>query len=444
MLRYASIMVVLLCCLATGVSATVIHVDINGGGDFSAIKPAVAVADSGDTIVVAPGTYTGSDNTEIDFVGTHIVLVSEDVQSPALTVIDCENTDRAFSFMNGEDYHCVVEGFTITRGRADQGGAVFCGGCGPIFHNCIFDDNHADSFGGAIYIGTNSEIQLIECEFLGNHADTDGGAIYATGALPIIRSNVFEGNNAAQEGGAIAVKFGTWATIAGCEFLGNSSGVGGGAIYAGMTGPLAPGGGSPDRDRISGTVVKNSSFYENTSGRGGGLYINAFSEVSVSFNTFIRNTAALAGGGLFADTSYEGKPTILNCTFCFNGAPQGSGIYSKGGVDYNHMIVQQSVMIYGVEGRGLHREPSSYLETNWCLTYANDGGDDLLGGSNLISVDPLLCDIYADDFFACADSPCLHENNEFDMHLGSTYIGCGNCSTAVEAISWGMIKAMYR
>ncbi len=444
MLRYAPVTAVLLCCLATATSAGIIYVDGNGGSDFSAIQPAVASADSGDTIVVAPGTYTGPDNREINFGGTHLVLMSEDVESPELTIVDCESGGRAFRFTNGEDCHCVVEGFTITRGRADLGGAVFCGGAHPVFHYCVFDDNHANSFGGAFYIGIDSEIQLVECEFISNHADTDGGAIYATGALPIIRWNTFEGNSAAQEGGAIAVKFGTWATIASCDFRGNSAGVGGGAVYAGMTGPLAPAGGGSDPDRISGTVVKNSSFYENTAGRGGGLYVNAFSEVSVSFNTFVRNIAAFDGGGLYADTSYEGKPTILNCTFCFNEAPRGSGIYSKGGIDYNHMVVQQCVMAYGVVGRALHREPSSCLETNWCLTYANDGGDDLLGDSNLIDVNPLLCDVYTDNFFACADSPCLQEHNDYHLHLGSMYVGCGPCGSPVEKVSWGVIKAMYR
>ncbi len=445
MLRYTPITVVLLCFLAAATSAETIYVDVNGGGDFSAIQPAVAYADSGDTIIVAPGIYTGLDNREIDFGTTYIILLSEDVESPELTIIDCEDEGYAFRFESDlGDIHCVIEGFTITRGRADQGGAVFCGSAGPIFHYCIFDNNHADSFGGAFYIGINSELQLIECEFTGNRADTDGGAIYATGALPIIRSNTFEGNSAAHEGGAIAVKFGTWATIASCDFRENSAGEGGGAIYAGMTGPFAPAGGGSDPDRISGTVVKNSSFYENTAGRGGGLYVNAFSQVSVSYNTFVRNIATINGGGLYANTSYEGKPTVLNCTFCFNEAQQGSGIYSEGGINENHMVVQQCVMAYGVVGGALHRHPSSYLETKWCLTYANDGGNDLLGSSHLIDINPLLCDVYADNFFTCADSPCLYNNNDFHMHLGSKYVGCGNCGSSVETTSWGVIKAMYR
>ncbi len=446
MLRYTSITAILLCCLAAVTSADIIYVDVNGSGsDFSAIKPAVAYADSGDTILVAPGTYTGPDNREIDFGSMYVILLSEDVENPELTIIDCESQGYAFRFESDqEDTHSMIEGFTITRGRADQGGAVFCGSAGPIFHYCVFDDNHADSFGGAFCIGIDSELQLIECVFTNNHADTDGGAIYATGALPIIRSCTFEGNSAAQEGGAIAVKFGTWATISSCDFRENSAGVGGGAVYASMTGPFAPADGKSYPDRISGTVVKNSSFYENTAARGGGLYISAFSEVSVSYDTFVRNIATIDGGGLYANTDYDGKPTVLNCTFCFNEAQQGSGIYSKGGVDYNHMVVQQCVMAHGVVGRALHRHPSSYLEAKWCLTYANDGGNDLLGSSHLINVNPLLCDVYADNFFTCADSPCLYDNNDFDRHLGSKYVGCGDCASSVETISWGVIKAMYR
>ncbi len=446
--RYTILAAISLILLATCATATTYRVDVNGGSDFDAIKLAVDYADSGDVIMVGPGIYTGPDNRDINFMGKNLSLMSE--AGPDVTIIDLDRQGRAFLFVGGESYYSLIDGFTIKKGRVDNavyapdmGGAIFAAGSSPVIHDCVFADNYADSYGGAIYLGTNSEAEIVECRFEDNYAESYGGAIYCLQSQPRIRWNTFESNRADLNGGAISCKEGTWASISSCEFRWNTTGDLGGAIYCGMTG--SPEGRVPAAgpDRISGTVVKNSLFYENESERGGAVYINAFSEVLVDHSLFVRNVATVTGSGLYAETSYEEEPVVSYCTFAYNESP-GGAIYSDGGANENHMTVRECIIAFSVGGRALHREPGSHLDVYFTMTFQNEGGDALVPGENLIGVDPLFCDVSTDYYFVCANSMALLANNDFGHNIGTYLSTCGPCTSPVEEISWGAIKALYR
>jgi len=440
--RYSILTALALLLLASCDTAVTCRVDVAGGADFEAIGPAVAFADSGDVITVAPGTYSGPDNREINFMGKDLTLMSE--AGPEFTVIDLDRQGRAFFFIGGESHYSIIDGFTITRGRSDMGGAIFCAGSDPVIHDCVFDDNYSNDFGGAVYIGTNSEAEVVECHFADNYAERYGGGIYCLQSSPRIRSNTFENNRAEFNGGAISCKEGSWASISSCEFRENWSGELGGAVYCGMTG--SPEGRAPGPDRVSGTVVKNCLFYENESERGGGVYINAFSEVLVDHNLFVRNIGTIAGGGLYAETSWKQIPTVRSCTFVYNHSP-GGAIYSDGGWEQNHMTVSRCIIAFTTPdetGRAITREPGSWLDTIHTITFDNGGSDSVPGTENLIGVDPRFCDVSTDYYFLCANSPGLAENNEYGQFIGAYLSVCGPCNAPVHQISWGAIKALYR
>ncbi len=61
-----------------------------------------------------------------------------------------------------------------------------------------------------------------------------------------------------------------------------------------------------------------------------------------------------------------------------------------------------------------------------------------------MNVDPLFCDVTSDFYFLCANSPALADNNEYDQYIGAYRNACGDCTSPVERMSWGGIKALYR
>ncbi len=80
-------------------AATIFRVDLEGGEDYITIGEAIAdtIVLDGDTILVAPGIYTGENNRGLDFAGKNL-LVSAVTPRTGDVIIDCEGLDRAFYF----------------------------------------------------------------------------------------------------------------------------------------------------------------------------------------------------------------------------------------------------------------------------------------------------------------------------------------------------------
>lgn len=79
--------------------------------EYSRIASAIDAAFEGDTVLVAPGTYTGPGNRDIQFYGKDIVLLSEG--GPEVTIIDCQARGdihhRGFDLSNGETSATEIE-----------------------------------------------------------------------------------------------------------------------------------------------------------------------------------------------------------------------------------------------------------------------------------------------------------------------------------------------
>ena len=205
--RPAYFWIVLVVIGMTSRAGAVTHVvDLDDGGDFAAIQPALDAAAAGDTILVDAGTYRGPLNRGLDFRGKAIVLAA--AAGPDTTTIDLQGAARAFNFHTAETSAAEVRGFTIRNGAAPSGGAVLTVGASPT---------------------------IVGCVIIGNTSAGRGGAVAVTGGMPSFQDCALVGNRAGGGGGAIAIRGGAHVTLVGCTICGNHgdnvmSGANGGGV----------------------------------------------------------------------------------------------------------------------------------------------------------------------------------------------------------------------
>jgi len=346
---------------------------------YSTIQSAIDAAVTGDRVIVADGTYTGSGNRNIDFRGKSITLESRN--GPESCIIDCQNTSgrRGFYFHSGEDSNSVVCGFTIKRGRIysanAKGGGIYCGSNShPMFINCVITNNRAlgsyyyphRAYGGGLYCTSDSSPMIINCTFSNNTAlggqpdyeqsncgDAYGGGIYCqSGSSPTIKNCLFYGNTATGgdgvdgfEDSAGGIPFWVWG---GC----GGDGLGGG-IYC-----------------DSGTI-KNCTIYGNSAIKG------------------LMGDGGVGGDGTSLGGGVYGNIEINNCILWGNTADNslqihGSGIVSysdvEGGFAGTNNIDSDPLFVTGAEGDYyLSQAASGQASTSPCV----DAGSDTAWGLDM-------------------------------------------------------------
>jgi hypothetical protein len=191
----------------------------------------------------------------------------------------------------------------------------------------------------------------------------------------------------------------------------------------------------------SDVTVRFCRFLGNTAEYGGALILAGCRSV-VNGCLFLDNTATIEGGAVRSVGNEDEYPVIRASTFARNGSPQGGGIAIT---QYSHPTVERCVIALSSEGAGVATDGPTATEITHSIVYANAGGDSLPANhhDNLFR-DPLFCDPGSDDFAVCEDSPALAGYNPWGLAVGSTSYGCPPCDTAVEASTWGVIKALYR
>jgi len=135
---------------------------------FLTIQQGLDAAHNGDTVLVAPGTYSGGDNTDLDFRGKSVVLCT--IEGAETTVIDCAGAGRAFDFHSGETAGSAIVGYTIRNGYADEGGAIRCAYSSPQIRECVIEGGDHPAHGtGGVY-GYLSFPTFADCVFRDNGA----------------------------------------------------------------------------------------------------------------------------------------------------------------------------------------------------------------------------------------------------------------------------------
>jgi len=203
--------------------------------DFPSIQAAIDAALDGDTILVAPGTYTEN----LDFHGKGIVLTSTD--GPASTVIDGGGVESVVKFLGGEPWTTRLEGFTIRNGYGYVG---YCG-CTHLGGGIVISEQLATKF--------PSNPTISRCVITGNVAEY-GGGIYSSFSRPAIEDCVIASNTATADGGGLnfvnGLIGGNPPALVNCTIVGNSAGTG--AAGAGLL------------DGGAGTTVANCIIRDNS------------------------------------------------------------------------------------------------------------------------------------------------------------------------------------
>jgi predicted outer membrane repeat protein len=300
------------------VSARTWHIFPNGSGDAPTIQAGIDSAVTGDTVELAAGTYLGSGNKDVDYMGKPVTVRSAS-GNPEDCFIDCEATvtdrHRAFVFQSQETEASRLEGVTIRNGwgpnapplNQSNGGAIYCNRASPTIENCVFENNHATN-GAAIYLLEFSHPELMSCSFTENPAGDKGGGIYLfQNCYPTVADCEFIGNTAGNGGGVCADE-GSFPTFVRCVFADNRARVYGGGVYCRLFSPA---------------VLRECSFVGDSARHGGGLA--AFSSCpEIRDCAFTENRADLHGGGVHCESASHAS--VEGCLFRGNESENGGGL----------------------------------------------------------------------------------------------------------------------
>ena len=266
-------------------------------GPKLSIKNATGTVDSGGTVSIANGKYTGDNNTKI-IIAKNMKIIG---QSQTGTVIDGKNLSWIFQVQKG--ITVTIKNIKFVNGNGDNGGTIYNNGSLSI-SDSIFTDNNADVAGGAVY--NEGKLSVSGSMFTGNSAFSSGGAIYNVGDLTLVDNN-FTDNSACAAGGAVYNDGDL--TILSSDFMDNFAMAASGAIY-----------------NIGNLTVTNSNFVNNSALAAGGAIYNLW-VMKVSGSSFINNFAYDAGGAVFN----MGDLYVTKCIFTGNEAYyEGGAIYNEG------------------------------------------------------------------------------------------------------------------
>jgi len=401
--------------------------------EYATINAGLDAAASGDTVLVAPGTYTDyevrGNRTACAFLKGGVVLRSE--AGPLVTTIDMQGQGTLqphviVGWFLSEEVR--VEGFTVT-GVPFLAGVSFHESAKATMRDCILRDMDSGGVGTAGAISaSDTDLDVIGCEFVNCHGPLGGGIYQSHAALEVSDSSFRE--------------------------------CGSGAIW------LSQSTGSPGS-----AFIHDCSFVENV-GNNGAIVSSGYAGVAIERCYFEGNVAEGSGGAAAVISGGLAMKSVRECVFLTNrvaalgasgGALRLGGAGSFGIVEHNTFygnslssdaggasISFQSGnwtlannVIAGSAGSAAVLDLNANLISSCNVFWANEDGNGAgyeLGPTDQ-EVDPEFCDAENSDLTVSVTSPCLPENSMGCGLIGAFGQGCGTVS--IERTSWGRIKSKY-
>jgi PKD repeat protein len=366
---------------------------------YSTIQAALTASQDGDTILIADGVYSGSENRDLDPMGKELLIKGEN--GPENCRIDCQSQGRAFYIRSGEDEDMVIEGLTISNGKTITGAGIFIANSSPVLRNLIISNNSARDYwgsgdGGAILV-LNASPVIEDVVITDNEAAGLGGGMYLSSADPVMRNVVIEENSASQ-GGGLYLKNSSFPILEDVEIRNNSASDQGGGMYCNR---------KSYPTFLRATIAHNSAEYE-----GGGVYFYDGSACMMTNTVVYRNTASEGGGIYCYNNSY---PLILNSVYYGNVALNAGGaIYASFccGPEIANSILwgdfPEEICFSPVNDRNFIAIAHSNVEGDTTDIESNNNGDIYWLDGN-ISEEPRFADPDNMDFHLKFNSPCIDE-----------------------------------
>ncbi len=338
--RYILILAVLV--IAPAASALIINIP----GDYPTIQEGIDAAQNGDTVLVAPGLYTGG----ILIQDKNILLTS--AEGPQVTTI------RGFLNILGEavDTICVIRGMTITKNvndpYFDMRSLILVEDSSPLIVGNIVEDNETWRVGAGISCDRSGAI--IRGNIIRNNlAYVQGGGIQASSAVEI-DGNIISENRA---GFSVA----EWSDA-------------GGLI---LNGPVIL------RYNL---IIENEADRSYVDPRGGGILMGAPSHSHIYNNTIVGNSAG----------PYDGLGGGIN----FGVGPNVEDVF------YKNNIIAFNPYGGGIHGT---IPDSADAVWDYNLVFGNGEGDyiGIEPGPHDIQADPLFVDRFSGDYSLLSNSPCI-------------------------------------
>ena len=224
------------------------------------IQEAVEASQSGDRILVAPGTYREG----IVLNGKAITLEAAD--GPSRTVLDATGLKTSVLTAEGATSGIAsIKGFRLTGGLGSLireggqltiGGGMLIRGGSLLVENCRIMGNAVTYEGGGAWVGEKGSVRFVRCTFSANTAERGGGAFVTSST----------------------------ATFVDCRFISNKAMFGGGGIAVDSGGNV---------DVLDSRIEECRAAYN-----GGGVYVYD-ATANLQRTTFVRNSSGLSGGAIY-------------------------------------------------------------------------------------------------------------------------------------------------
>lgn len=299
------------------------------GGTFSDIQNAIDRASSGDNLYLN-GNFVSQNSNDGIVVNKKLTITS----ATSATLNGRNSVGIIKVERNGGG--SIIANIKFINGDHFRGGAIYLEGNDVIIYNCIFQNNHASTAGGAIgadYDSSSATGTIVRnCKFATNTANLAGGALAIFGRNSKIINSSFTLNKVVDNvgrdcyGGAIQIGMdepNCKEYVINCTFRSNS-------VYSKVG--HTHGGAGCIRD---GVVYDGCKFINNSADEGGALTYHASGVIKNC--VFTDNVAHEYGGAL--STGLGLYPSMVlnisNCVFFRNSAPLGGAVQLIG---YNILI----------------------------------------------------------------------------------------------------------